>query len=117
MRDFVCKCCGGSGRELPLQECDLADLDLGIRMYVEVLRGAGIETYESCEGGDSHSFPCPTIRFHGGREEGYRATAVALLHCLPIAELSRIWFVVDGELTGPDWQITFATQRAEGERG
>jgi hypothetical protein len=26
---------------------------------------------------------------------------------LPVAELRRVWVVVDGELTGPCWELTF----------
>ncbi len=28
---------------------------------VEVLRAAGVETFESCEGGAGHSYPEPTV--------------------------------------------------------
>jgi hypothetical protein len=32
-------------------------LDAGIRRYVAALRSGGIETFESCEGGEGHPFP------------------------------------------------------------
>ena len=32
-------------------------LDKGIEPYVLALRSGGIETFESCEGGDGHVFP------------------------------------------------------------
>jgi hypothetical protein len=47
----------------------LPELDPGIGPYVDVLRAAGIETFESCEGGDGHAYAEPTVRFAGGREE------------------------------------------------
>lgn len=52
-------------------------LDSGIRDAVLVLRAAGIETFESCEGGEGHPFAEPTVRFHGSRSEGYKAFTIA----------------------------------------
>ena len=66
-----------------------------------------METFESCQGGDGHCYPEPTIRFHGHRDEGFRAFAVALQRGLPVAELRRTWPVLDGEPTGPYWELTF----------
>lgn len=82
-------------------------LDPGIRRAVEVLVEAGIETYESCEGGKGHAYPEPTVRFYGTHAEGFRALAVAMEHALPIMALRRIWLVRDGEPVGPDWEMTF----------
>jgi hypothetical protein len=45
-------------------------IDPGIRREVKILWENGIETFESCEGGRGHSFPEPTVRFHGGQSEG-----------------------------------------------
>jgi hypothetical protein len=82
-------------------------LDPEIRRYVETLNAAGIETFESCQGSPGHSYPEPTIRFHGERAEGFRALAIALQHNFPVAALRRIWTVIDREPTGPSWEITF----------
>lgn len=82
-------------------------LDPGIREAVSALNAAGIETFESCEGGDGHAYPVPTVRFHGGRSEGFRALAAALQSRLPVAELRRVWPVLDGDPTGPCWELTF----------
>lgn len=82
-------------------------LDPGIRRYVLLLRANGVETYESCEGGDGHSFPEPTVRFHGEHAEGFRALSVALSLRFPVADLRRRWSVQDGEPTGPNWEMTF----------
>ena len=82
-------------------------LDSGIRDAVIALNAAGIETYESCEGGQGHSFLQPSVRFHGDRSEGFRALAIALQHGLSVSELRRIWSVIDGELNGPYWELTF----------
>lgn len=72
-----------------------------------LLRDAGVETFESCEGGEGHAFLEPTVRFHGHRSEGLRALAVVLQAGLPVSELRRVWPVLDGEVTGPCWELTF----------
>lgn len=72
-----------------------------------ILRRHGVLTFESCEGGPGHSYPEPTVAFHGEPAEGFRAYAVALQHGLPIYDLRRVWCHQDGELTGPRWQLTF----------
>lgn len=87
-------------------------LDNGIAQAVLVLRAQGVETFESCEGGRSHAYEQPTVRFHGNRAEGLRALAVALQARLPVAELRRVWPVLDGEPTGPWWELTLCPPRA-----
>ena len=97
---------GSACREFPL--------DPGIKVYVETLAAAGIETFESCQGGEGHSMPEPTVvRFHGERGEGVRALAVALQGDLPVADLRRYWSVIDGEPTGPYWELTFRQRRLQ----
>ena len=95
------------------REAWLATLDRGIAPYVEVLDAAGVETFESCEGGEGHAVPEPMVRFHGNRAEGFRALAVALGAGLPVVDLRRFWQVVDGEPCGPYWELSF---RATAER-
>lgn len=82
-------------------------LDKGIERAVQVLNEAGVETYESCEGGPGHAFPEPTVRFGGERSEGFRALAIAKANDLPVSSLRRIWEIIDGEPTGPNWEMTF----------
>ena len=82
-------------------------LDKGIAPYVKALIEDKIETFESCQGGEGHSYPEPSIRFHGDRSEGFRALAVAIRRQLPIKALRRIWTVDDGEPTGPYWEMAF----------
>jgi len=82
-------------------------LDRWIGYAVKVLRDAGIETYESCQGGRGHAYPEPTVRFFGDRSEGFRAVAVAWGHGLPAYSLRRFWRILDGELVGPSWELTF----------
>ncbi len=83
-------------------------IDVGIRRAVDFLQKNGIETFESCEGGEGHAFTEPTVRFHGTPEAGWRAMGICLAHGLPVLSLRRAWYVLDGnEPTGPSWEITF----------
>jgi hypothetical protein len=90
-------------------------IDRGIAYAVKQLSDAGIETYESCEGGEGHAFTEPTIRFYGGKAEGYRAVGVALQLGLPVVELRRFWSVIEGEMTGPHWEMIFREQADGGQ--
>ena len=82
-------------------------LDEGIRDIVCKLISQGVETFESCEGGEGHTFPEPTVRFEGDIGEGPRAFAVAVYFGLPVSRLRRTWGVRDGMLHGPWWEMTF----------
>lgn len=83
------------------------ELDRGIARAVEILRAAGIETYESCEGGPGHAYPEPTVAFHGKQAAAWEALAACLYRGLPVAELRRVWTILGHEPTGPYWHITF----------
>lgn len=82
-------------------------LDAGIVREVEVLQANGVETTESCQGGQGHPFPEPTVRFTGGKSEGPRALGIALQHGLRVTALRRVWSIIDGEAVGPFWEMTF----------
>jgi hypothetical protein len=86
-----------------------AGLDPGIREAVTILRRNGVETFESCEGGKGHAFPGPTIRFHGDAWAGYHAFSVAMQHGLAVTELRTVYDVINGQLVGPGWEMTFRT--------
>ena len=86
---------------------DIEHLEAGIEPIVKLFNDNGIMTFESCQGGDGHAFPEPTVRFHGGTWEGFRAYALAIYHGFKVFDLRRYWTVCDGELTGPEWKITF----------
>ena len=83
-------------------------LDGGIRRFVMALRADGVETFESCEGGEGHAFTEPTIRFYGGAGAGFRAFAIAVDHGLPVFKMGRVYIVEDNVLTGPWWEIVFS---------
>jgi hypothetical protein len=82
-------------------------LDVGIAQEVETLRAAGIETFESCQGGSGHAYAEPTVRFYGDPSEGFRALATAIKAGLQVAAIRRAWPIIDGEPTGPWWEMTF----------
>jgi hypothetical protein len=87
-------------------------LDKGIAPYVDVLRAAGIETIESCEGGPDHAASEPTVWFNGERSAGFRALAVCAEYGLPLFALRRTWPILDGEPTGPYWELVFSRKAA-----
>lgn len=89
-------------------------LDPGIQPMVEALVRHGVQTVESCEGGEGHAWPEPTIRFWGDAADGLHALAVALKYRFPVAELRRVWAVYGsngapftGELQKPVWELVF----------
>jgi len=102
-----------SGLEEFAPVVDMA-LDPGIRRAVLILRSEGIETFESCEGGEGHCFPEPTIRFHGNNGEGFKALSIALTYGLPVLALRRTYCVVDNEPTGPCWEIVLRNMEPVG---
>jgi hypothetical protein len=89
------------------ESCYDPPLDPGIAGQVEILRAAGIETFESCQGGAGHAYPEPTVRFYGDQAEGFKALAVAFKNQLKVAALRRAWPIIEGEPTGPWWELTF----------
>ncbi len=82
-------------------------LDPEIRRAVEILNSAGIETFESCQGGEGHAYTEPTVRFHGDYPEGFKALSIALRAGLIVTAVRRTWPVILGEPTGPWWEMTF----------
>ncbi len=82
-------------------------LDPEIARAVRVLQEGHVYTCGSCIGGGEHPYPVPTVQFHGSQAEGFRALAIALEHGLRPTDLRRTWSVVDGEPTGPIWELTF----------
>ena len=94
-----------SGTEAQHQNID--GLDAGIKPYVSILRECGIETFESCEGGDGHALFEPTICFHGDTSVGWKALAAAMQRGLPVLKLSYVWTMRDYLPDGPYWEMTF----------
>ena len=95
-----------------MMPCD-PPLDPDIKIAVEALQAAGIDTFESCQGGAGHAYAEPTVRFHGSQPEGFRALSVAMAAGLPVAGLRRVWPVLDGEPTGPWWELVFLSHQGQ----
>lgn len=93
-------------------------LDPGIRFAVRVLHAHGIETGQSCEGGDGHAYDWPTVDLWG---TGNGATGLAAVHYLheyglPVRDVAKLWRVEDGLPVEMFWRITFSKpfrERAE----
>lgn len=82
-------------------------IDEDIAPAVAILHSNGVETFESCQGGDGHALPEPTVRFHGDAWAGLVAFSVAMQHGLPVLAVRRSYAVIDGQLVGPEWEMTF----------
>lgn len=83
-------------------------LDAGIQGAVVLLCKAGVETVQSCEGGEGHSYPEPTVDFMGGKGAGLYALSVCVEHNLPVKELCKVWIVDDDRMiTEILWRIVF----------
>lgn len=82
-------------------------LDPGIADTVKALQAAGVHTYESCQGGEGHSYADPTVRFYGSPGEGWRALAVCMELGLPVVHIHRSWDMDAGEPSGPYWELVF----------
>jgi len=91
----------------PFKSNGVKGIDKGIAREVRILWDNGVETTESCQGGQGHPFPEPTVRFAGGKSEGMRALGIALQHGLRVTALRRVWSIIDGEACGPFWEMTF----------
>ena len=81
-------------------------LDDGIAGAVEILVENGIETCQSCEGGEGHAYPTPTVEFLAGDAGvGFKALGIAFTHGLPVSSLSLFWSIQNGVPTWPYWKM------------
>lgn len=91
-------------------------IDCGIYDYVKILKLNGVQTFESCEGGPGHSYPEPTVSFHGTPSAGWRALEICFNHGLPVMDLRRVWSVTDRvDVNGAYWHVTFRTKYKKGK--
>lgn len=82
-------------------------IDKEVAPIVDVLREGGVETIQSCSGKPGHPFPECTVVFCGEQSDGLRALSVALQRGLSVFQLKRVWTVLNKEITGPLWELTF----------
>ena len=84
----------------------LEDLDPLIEPYVRILRRNGIETVQSCQGGEGHSFPRPTIRFTGSMGALWRALSILLNVDAGVSRVQIVWRVGPDQLpSGPVLEV------------
>lgn len=82
-----------------------------IAPYVNTLLANGIETFESCEGGEGHAFEVPTIRFHGNSGAGWKALSVALDNGFPVASIGQYWSIEDSRPMGAYWEMVLVKNK------
>lgn len=84
-----------------------AGLDDGIRFPVRVLHAQGIETGQSCEGGDGHAYDRPTIDLLGYTPgAGFAAFAALTAYGLRVRDIAVLWSA-DKDILGENfWRIT-----------
>jgi len=85
-----------------------AGLDPGIRFAVRVLHARGIETAQSCEGGDGHAYDRPTIDLDDGshRPVGFAALAALEDYGLRVRDVSLCYPVDRGLPAECFWRVT-----------
>lgn len=88
---------------------DYQGIDPGIRFAVVVLHARGIETCQSCGGGDGHAYDHPTVDLPAGHGDNSGMAALTALYeyGLPVMDLSLVWGVTAGLPGPPVWRITF----------
>lgn len=82
-------------------------LDDGIRFPVRVLHARGIETGQSCQGGDGHAYDHPTVDLLGATPgAGFAALAALTEYGLRVRDVALLW-TVDKDLPSESfWRIT-----------
>lgn len=104
----------------------IESLDPGIRDAVILLNKYGFHTFESCQGGNGHCYPEPTVRFFGEEFDLIRAYEICSIHGLNISDTRRIYRktpvysdVTNGGVIGMNWdkpfnEITFSVHSKTG---
>lgn len=67
---------------------------------LELMQDNGIEEWSS-----SHSVTEVRVSWEGDRADGWKILAEMLSRDLPVLTLRRCWRMLDGEVTGPRWEI------------
>lgn len=101
-------------RDKMMPEAFYQKIDAGIRFAVRVLHAAGIETCQSCEGGDGHAYHDPTVDLVADDGAGLRAVAALSDYGLDVLALAMVWPVRHGLIVDRIWRVTL--RRAWPER-
>lgn len=91
-------------------------LDPGIRFAVRILHAAGIEICQSCESGDGHCYPEPTIDLPRGASDnsGFAALHALAQYGLNVTSIAIVWNVADNIPFETIWRVELT--RAHPER-
>lgn len=89
---------------------DYGGLDAGIRFAVRVLHAAGFETCQSCQGGEGHAYPEPSIEMvaTGDDARGFGALDALRQYGLPVSAVAIVWNIANGHPFEKLWRITFS---------
>jgi hypothetical protein len=102
-------------RTLMMSEPWYLALDPGIRFPVRVLHAAGIETCQSCQGGEDagrphrgHAYDRPTVDLiaRGGDSIGFAAVSALQDFGLKVRDLSLVWSICHGLPYEKLWRVT-----------
>lgn len=88
---------------------DYDQLDKGIRFAVRALHAHGIETCQSCEGGEGHAYSEPSVDILAGPNDvaGFNALACLVDFGLPVSLVSKVWNIKNGMPYECIWRIIF----------
>jgi hypothetical protein len=83
-------------------------LDPGIRFAVRVLHARGIETAQSCEGGEGHAYDHATVDLLGGGQlpTGFAALAALEEYGLLVRGVALFWRIDKGVPVENFWRVT-----------
>jgi len=92
--------------------CLPLDIDELILPAVKILNEYGFKTFESCQGGQGHSFFEPTVRFEGSEFDLIRAYEICELCGLPVYQARRVFrktpvYKKDNTPIGDVWETPF----------
>jgi hypothetical protein len=74
-----------------INEHTINELDAGIRDAVILLNNYGFDTFESCQGGEGHCMPEPTIKFWGDEFDCIRAYELCSQCGFRVFEVRRVF--------------------------
>lgn len=83
-------------------------LDVGIIRIVRILKEEGIETQQSCEGGEGHSYDWPSVDVSG---QPWRALDLCNTYGLPVHQISELHRIEQGNPVEHFWRLEFSPHK------
>lgn len=90
-------------------------LDEGIKGVVDLLKGWGVDTFSSCQGGgywNGHGYLRPVVCFWGDDNEGKRALDIVKGAGYKVFQLNRVYSNETTDKEPEYWQIEFISGAA-----